>query len=510
MENKENKTVQEVKSAKKSRENSVIIVLNSLAAVLLLVVFLFLCVGLSNMTQTAQAIADVKAACDGNTRLLSELQASLQSQMDADASARVDLVSSIKTMDTLTGEFSKMVQENLGKKAEGAKIYQKAQDASGTEDQRRFFYESAIIHDPSNAEYYEGYIGYLQSVGASFQDYMNVYSQLNDAIYNASEAELLDLNAIVPKITDIVGKLVEDDKKAAEEQQKQYAATWTETYALIRDETLQTKIDQDKIIAGATVLSDLYSLLTNPTDGTNDEYQFATNFLAFSELHKQAETAFSTMSGKNGDAFTSTYDLLGTTWSGYLTAFALRDRTDEGAFTSLIDIWQKAVEMEDGQLTDKYDSILLASVDQTVTAYRSRFNGKETMRDEDRLFLQDFSSLNAILSRVSDAAKTASIVTDITALVTDIQNRINSEYQVAMAKKLEEIEKKVDNCKQVSYKYKTLYEYGFFNIPREYLISQLQTFYDELNKKEYRGKSNWSESELLSNFPVTLITPNNF
>ena len=79
-----------------------------------------------------------------------------------------------------------------------------------------------------------------------------------------------------------------------------------------------------------------------------------------------------------------------------------------------------------------------------------------------------------------------------------------------MAKKLEEIEKKVDNCKQVSYKYKTLYEYGFFNIPREYLISQLQTFYDELNKKEYRGKSNWSESELLSNFPVTLITPNNF
>lgn len=385
----------------------------------------------------------------------------------------------------------KVVTNSTTSKDDASLSFLMAQDEEKSIILRDTCYLNAISRDPGNSTYFEEYVSFLDKNNMEYAYYYNLYSLLVSKAYEADSTELVVIDSEITLLDEKLGCIIaEADAKAT--------TMWNEKYkdfiALADDEPFSI----DRFNTYSDALVSLYSLITDPTDETQNEYEYVLYLKSLGDTYFRIDGVASfIINNFSEDVFESFYSIYCQMYTEALSDFVTRDETYDAEYSLVIKNVETDILNKNKAISNLYEKLLIKKAEMLFPANTNKL--KENYKS-----LSNLSPIISVLSEFS-SSEALEIIQRYYALSENTRKQMFSEYQKKASKILSKVDAGIKNVDKKE-KLKYLFQNGFFNIDTSLLIPQLLTWYNSFDIEKIKKDSTSTYAILITSYPISQLT----
>lgn len=461
---------------------------------------------LQNITDSIEAeLTTIKNSVETNLKQIKSRNQSISIDFQALDSVVDGMNASVKTLEQDVSFFKEYFEEldnSESPEAIAEESYKLATSSLTDASKKKYYYLNSIYHDPTNIVYYEEYINFLDSVGASYEEYWNLSNITESAMLQMATDAIERLFPIYELING--NSLLQPEDSEIENQTDESFAKWEDTKDAFFSYWSSKTFNKEEFEQRYVLLMESYSALNNPSKEIQFDIASAENIYSLFNLYRIAVDNKKLLDQLSNQDFEILYKASEVARNEAILGFLVRDLSLDRTYNYTITGWQQEISRMEQSLAGRFDKIL---IDKILSKCRILYGLAQKITSETLSQLEsEFMNLQIQYSQAMASLKSEASTEErstIENLMREISEAIYNQqfinYQIWASDRIVILKKEVDAARTPQ-KLEKLYENGFSEINPSLLIPHIKTAYDALSQDAARDKSAIKESELIKKY----------
>lgn len=461
---------------------------------------------LQNITDSIEAELTVfKNTVETNLKQIRSGDQSITIDFQALDSVVDGLNASVKTLDqnvSFFKEYYEGLDNSESPEAIAEESYKLATSNLTDASKKKYYYLNSIYHNPTNIPYYEAYINFLDSVGASYEEYWNLSNITESAMLQMATDAIEGLFPIYELLNG--NSLLQPEDLEIENQTDESLAKWKAAkdafFSYWSAKTFYKKEFEQRYM----LLMESYSALNDPSQEIQFDIASAENIYSLFNLYRISVDNKKILDQLSNQDFEILYKASEVARNEAILGFLIRDLSLDRTYNYTITGWQQEISRMEQSLAGRFDKIL---IDKILSKCRILYGLAQKITSETLSQLEsEFMNLQIQYSQAMVSLK-SDVSTEERSTIENLMKEISQaiynqqfiNYQIWASDRIVILKKEVDAARTPQ-KLEKLYENGFSEINPSLLIPRIKTAYDALLQDAAPDKSAINESELIKKY----------
>jgi len=461
---------------------------------------------LQNITDSIEAELTVfKNTVETNLKQIRSEDQSIMIDFQALDSVVDELNASVKTLDqnvSLFKEYYEGLDNSESPEAIAEESYKLATSNLTDASKKKYYYLNSIYHDPTNIAYYEAYINFLDSVGASYEEYWNLSNITESAMLQMATDAIEGLFPIYGLLNG--NSFLQPEDLEIGNQTDESLAKWKAAKDAFFSYWSSKTFNKEEFEQRYVLLMESYSALNDPSQEIQFDIASAENIYSLFNLYRIAVDNKRILDQLSNQDFEILYKASEVARNEAILGFLVRDLSLDRTYNYTITGWQQEISRMEQSLAGRFDKIL---IDKILSKCRILYDLAQKITSETLSQLEsEFMNLQIQYSQAMASLK-SDVSTEERSTIENLMREISQaiynqqfiNYQIWTSDRIVILKEEVDAARTPQ-KLEKLYENGFFEINPSLLIPRIKTAYDALLQDAAPDKSAINESELIKKY----------
>ena len=399
--------------------------------------------------------------------------------------------------------FSLYIQQATDGSAIAAESFSCAADATRTYEERRYYYLNAIMHNPTEAKYYNDYILFLDDNNAIPDEYWTLATILDSAM---TQMEPSAIKILLPIYEEITSEILVADSETEEAFVDTYSV-WQNSAEDFIEKVKSGHFESNEIQTyyDAAVLA--YEALDEVALEDQKQYELVNHLYSLFSSYFNLSDLYKRVMGMDDDTFISSYPLASQIIESGKSAFLVNSYGDE--YSVIIDNTYKEILHISEEINKRYDYVralqLLESLKSLVTetnrvvSSSSSSSSLDSVIEKYREVQLEFSTYASTITSQDSTNYIMEMQEFLSAIQEDIYTAQFTEYQLWASSILSRASS-VKSDYEKEDRLNVLYRLGYFEINPSLLIPQLSAVYNSIDWADMEEKSRYTVDQLIKRY----------
>lgn len=456
-----------------------------------------------SLNHTTELSAKLKAVIDEFKGELENIVNDLASTKIDQETLTQDLEQIVLDLSEQMNLFSQYIKQATDGSAIAAESFSCAADATRTYEERRYYYLNAIMHNPTEAKYYNDYILFLDDNNAIPDEYWTLATILDSAM---TQMEPSAIKILLPIYEEITSEILVADSETEEAFVDTYSV-WQNSAENFVEKVRSGHFESNEIQTyyDAAVLA--YEALDEVVLEDQKKYELVNQLYSLFSSYFNLSDLYNRVMEMDDDTFISSYPLASQIIESGKSAFLVNLFGEE--YRVVIDNTYKEILHISEEINKRYDSVrarqLLESIDslakevnRVLSSPLSR-SSLDSVIEKYREVQLGFSTYASTITSQDSISYVTEMQESLSKIQEDIYTEQFTEYQLWASSILSRASAVKSNYEK-EYRLDALYSLGYFEINPSLLIPQLSAVYNSVDWADMEKNSRYTVDQLIKKY----------
>ena len=456
-----------------------------------------------SLNHTTELSAKLKAVIDEFKGELENIVNDLASTKIDQETLTQDLEQIVLDLSEQMNLFSQYIKQATDGSAIAAESFSCAADATRTYEERRYYYLNAIMHNPTEAKYYNDYILFLDDNNAIPDEYWTLATILDSAM---TQMEPSAIKILLPIYEEITSEILVADSETEEAFVDTYSV-WQNSAENFVEKIRSGHFESNEIQTyyDAAVLA--YEALDEVVLEDQKQYELVNQLYSLFSSYFNLSDLYNRVMEMDDDTFISSYPLASQIIESGKSAFLVNLFGEE--YRVVIDNTYKEILHISEEINKRYDSVrarqLLESIDslakevnRVLSSPLSR-SSLDSVIEKYREVQLGFSTYASTITSQDSISYVTEMQESLSKIQEDIYTEQFTEYQLWASSILSRASAVKSNYEK-EYRLDALYSLGYFEINPSLLIPQLSAVYNSVDWADMEKNSRYTVDQLIKKY----------